>query len=142
MNDSVDELAHELLEAAERARMKAYAPYSGFTVGAAVATSAPRQIFTGCNIENASYSVALCAERVAIFNAVAAGFRDLAAIAVVVPEEARDDIGTCISCGACRQVMSEFMGVDALIIVGQKAGYRLFTLNELLPTPFRLNTMK
>jgi cytidine deaminase len=94
----------ELLEAARHAGQRAYCPYSQFPVGAAVLTMDGR-IFTGCNIENASYGLAICAERVALFHAVAAGVRQIARIAVSCLKGTTNDPGTLMPCGACRQVM-------------------------------------
>ncbi len=91
----------ELVSAARAAREKAYAPYSRYQVGAAVQTVEGR-VFTGCNIENASYGLSICAERTAIFAAVAAGAREITAVALVTA-----DGGT--PCGACRQVLAEFL---------------------------------
>ena len=122
----------QLLDQARRARERAYAPYSHFRVGAAVLT-ATGEIFSGCNLENASYGATICAERVAIFAAVAAGCRDLTALAVIAdtPEPAAP-------CGLCRQVLAEF-NPDCPVIMATIAGnWRLTNLNELLPLPFRL----
>ena len=92
----------QLLDQARRARETAYAPYSNFKVGAAVLTAAG-EIFSGCNIENASLGATICAERVAILTAVAAGHRDLTALAVVA-----DTPDPVAPCGLCRQVLAEF----------------------------------
>jgi cytidine deaminase len=121
-----------LIDQARRARERAYAPYSHFRVGAAVLT-ATGEIFSGCNLENASYGTTICAERVAIFAAVAAGCRDLTALAVIAdtPEPAAP-------CGLCRQVLAEF-NPDCPVIMATTAGdWRLTNLNELLPLAFRL----
>lgn len=122
-----------LIEAARRARLHAYAPYSNYAVGAAVRTSDGR-IFTGCNVENASYGLTVCAERVAVFSAVAAGAREVVAVAVCTP-----DGGT--PCGACRQVLMEFAPApDACTIwvVRPDELVARYTLAELLPHAFRL----
>jgi cytidine deaminase len=125
----VDEAA--LLDAAGRAQAGAYAPYSGFRVGAAVLTADGR-VFTGANVENAAYPVTICAERVAVPSAVAAGARDLVALAVV-----GDGPGPCTPCGTCRQVLFEF-APDLLVVAagsdGAVARYRLGA--ELLPDGF------
>lgn len=110
----------KLLATAEEAAKCAYAPYSGVHVGAALLAE-NGEIFTGCNIENASYGLTICAERVALFSAVAKGIRSFSAIAV-----------THTPCGACRQVLSEFG--DMLIIT--KEGTK--RLSELLPQAFSL----
>ncbi len=121
----------QLLDQARRAREHAYAPYSRFTVGAAVLT-ATGQIFSGCNIENASLGATICAERVAIFRAVAAGHRDLTALAVIA-----DTPEPVAPCGLCRQVLAEF-NPDCLVLMANTAGRtRLANLKELLPLAFR-----
>ena len=107
------------------ARERAYAPYSGFAVGAVV-VAADGRAFAGCNVENLSYSLTNCAERVALGSAVAAGVRELVAVVVVA------DSGVPISpCGACRQVLAEF-GDPELRLVG-RADCVSFRLSELLP---------
>ena len=117
-----------LIAKAMEAREKAYAPYSGFAVGAALLAKSGR-IYTGCNVETASYGLTICAERAAVFKAVSEGEHDFAAIAVVT------DRGVT-PCGACRQVLMEF-GEDIQVIVANGAGqYRVFTLQELLPEAF------
>lgn len=114
-----------LVEAAWNARQRAYAPYSNFAVGAAL-LAADGRIFGGCNVENLSYGLTNCAERVAIGAAVAAGVRDFVAVAVVA------DTGVPISpCGACRQVLAEF-GVPRVILANRTECLE-FTLEELLP---------
>ena len=118
-----------LLRAASRARPRAYAPYSQFPVGAAV-LAADGSIYTGCNVENASYGLTLCAERVAIHTAVASGRRRFVAIAVVGPAGI-----TLTPCGACRQVMEEF-GVQTVIIASPRGAPAVVALPALLPIPF------
>jgi cytidine deaminase len=119
-----------LIEAAKRAREKAYVPYSTFPVGAALITE-DGTLFTGCNIENASFGLTNCAERTAIFKAVSEGHRKFTAIAVVA-----DTSEACSPCGACRQVMSEF-GPDARVILTNLRGHTLVTtVRELLPGAF------
>src|ERR1700741_3390871 len=93
-------IGQRLVEAAIAARSRAHAPYSNFQVGAAVAT-ASGEIFGGCNVENASYGLTICAERAAVCAAVAAGHKEIVAVAVVT-------LGAASPCGACRQVLSEF----------------------------------
>lgn len=115
----------ELVIAAWQARESAYAPYSRFAVGAAVMTD-DGQIFTGCNVENLSYGLTMCAERVAIGAAVASGARNFRMIAVVA------DTAVPISpCGACRQVMAEF--AVPRVILANRSERLEFTLEELLP---------
>jgi len=118
----------DLITKAMEARERAHAPYSDFTVGAALLTKSGR-IYTGCNVENASYGLSICAERVAVFKAVSAGERDFEAIAVVTEKGVTP-------CGACRQVLREF-AEDIRVIVADGAGeYRVFALRELLPEAF------
>jgi cytidine deaminase len=120
-----------LIGAARQARQKAYAPYSSFCVGAALRTRSGR-VFTGCNVENVSYGLTVCAERVAVGKAVSEGERDFEAIAVVSE-------GTATPCGACRQVLAEF-NRDLRVIVadveGSEENHREFCLSELLPEAF------
>ena len=120
--------ADRLIAAAMAARRMAYAPYSGFAVGAAL-LAADGQVTTGCNVENASYGLGVCAERNAIFHAVAEGVRDFVAVAVVTENGVTP-------CGACRQVLAEF-NPDMVVIVGDTAGNRrVYTLRQLLPDAF------
>ena len=116
----------ELIQAALRAREMAYAPYSHFAVGAAV-RGASGKIYTGANVENASYGASMCAERCAVFAAVNAGERRIEAIAV-----------TETPCGMCRQVLREFADPEKLQIAVARSvdDYRVFTLAELLPESF------
>ena len=121
-----------LIELAERARERAYAPYSGFSVGAALLCE-DGEVFCGCNIENASYTPTCCAERVALFSAVKEGRRRFRAIAVVGNEN------PCPPCGVCRQVLSEFCDGDFTVILKHKEGSpETLTLGELLPHRFSL----
>lgn len=124
----------ELVEAARRARERAYAPYSRYAVGAAVWTEDYR-LFTGANVENASYGLTMCAERVAVFAAVASGAREIRAVAV-----ATENGGA--PCGACRQVLAEFIPKDgsplAVLLVDATGGVRETTLAALLPQAFGL----
>lgn len=125
------ELIHSALEARERA----YVPYSGFRVGAAVET-AEGKVYTGCNIEIASYSPTICAERTAIFKAVSEGSRKIKRIAIV------GDAKDTYPCGVCRQVLREF-GEDAeIIIVNSEDDYRIYTLEDLLPHSFGPEQLK
>lgn len=114
----------ELIALAAEARRKAYAPYSQYAVGAAVLTASGK-VYTGCNVENASYGLAVCAERTAAFKAVCDGEREFTAIAVVT-----ENAGT--PCGACRQVLAEF-GPEMRVLVADASGdYRVYSLPELL----------
>jgi len=124
-----------LLEAAEVARKNAYAPYSKFTVGAALLTESGT-IYTGCNVENASYGETCCAERTAIFKAVADGHRRFTAMAVVGGKQAEASASACVPCGSCRQVMAEFCNDDCIIL---SHGLET-TLGALLPDAFRLTS--
>ena len=124
------ELARSLLDLAREARRNAYAPYSEFPVGAALLASDGR-IFTGVNVENVSYGLANCAERVAIFRAVTEGAREFDAIAVVGPE---DDV-SCSPCGACRQVMHEF-APDMILVTPDGDGFHADRVRDLLPGAF------
>jgi cytidine deaminase len=124
------EEADRLVAAARRARSRAYAPYSNFTVGAA-ALCAGGRVFEGCNIENAAYGPTVCAERVALFCAVVAGCRDIRAVAVVGP-----GAGPLTPCGTCRQVMWE-LAPEATVIMEGEGGERMTTtVAELLPEAF------
>jgi cytidine deaminase len=121
----------ELIEAARRAREKAYVPYSRFPVGAALLTE-DGSLYTGCNIENASYGLANCAERTAMFKMVSDGHHRFSIIAVIADTE-----GPVSPCGACRQVMSEF-GPDArVILTNLKGDVQNTSVRELLPGAFR-----
>jgi cytidine deaminase len=133
----LDEMVRqELLDQARQAREAAYAPYSNFKVGAAVLTVAG-EIFAGANIENASLSATICAERVAIFTAVAAGWRRFTALAVIA-----DTPDPVPPCGLCLQVLAEF-SLDCAVIMANIAGrWRLLPLKELLPFAFRLPSQK
>lgn len=121
----------ELIQIAKQASQNAYAPYSKFQVGAALVTKQGR-IYTGCNIENASYGATNCAERTAIFKAVSEGEREFIRIAVTV-----SDGSTAYPCGICLQVMNEFMP-DVDIILEQDGEIVTYSLSELLPRGFVL----
>lgn len=120
-----------LLRHAREARTHAYAPYSHFPVGAALLAEDGR-VFTGCNVENAAYTVGNCAERVAIGKAVSEGARRFLAIAVAGP----DDSVACTPCGACRQVISEFGPELAVVMPDGPDRYKLSNMRELLPGAF------
>lgn len=124
--------ARSLLADARAALESAYVPYSSFPVGAALLTS-DGTVFTGGNIENASYGLTVCAERVAIFRAVNSGHREIAAIAVVAA-----NVDEVTPCGACRQVINEFVPPDASpVVILERDGEPVFTtLDELLPRAF------
>lgn len=119
-----------LLEAARRAMASAYAPYSGFRVGAAL-LAADGTVWAGCNVENASFGLTICAERVALFHAVSEGRRDFKALALVT--EAEEPVPPC---GACLQVLSEFCS-DLSVVSGAPQGReKKWMLCELLPERF------
>lgn len=122
-----------LLRAAEKAMKNAYAPFSKFRVGAAILT-AKGDVFVGCNVENSSYGMTNCAERTAIFSAVAAKGPKLEIVAVAVTNA--QDVA-CSPCGACRQVIYEF-GPNAVILYEGKKGPKESHITELLPEGFRL----
>lgn len=127
--------AKELLNIAVQAREGAYAPYSGFFVGAALLCS-DGEIFTGANVENSSYGGTICAERVAITSAVTHGHRNFEAIAIVGAPEGQAPTQTCVPCGFCRQVMSEFCSPDFKIILADGDNIKVYTIGEMLPAAF------
>lgn len=118
----------ELVAQALQARRQAYAPYSRYAVGAALLGSSGR-VYAGCNVENAAYPLAMCAERAAVVRAVSEGEREFVALAVATENGAAP-------CGACRQVLREF-GVDIVVLIADASGaYRTTTVAELLPDSF------
>ena len=119
----------KLLAEAKRVRDFAYCPYSKFAVGAAV-LGASGEIYGGCNVENAAYSVTNCAERTAIYNAVSAGEEDILALAVVT-----ESSPPATPCGACRQVVAEFR-IPRILIANVAGEVKEMTLSELLPDAF------
>ena len=129
----------ELMQLAAEARKNAYAPYSGFSVGAALLGKSGT-VYTGCNVENAAYSPANCAERTAIFKAVSEGERNFSAIAIV---GGRGDMPSslCPPCGVCRQVLAEFCQGDLRILLGTPEKIQVTTLSELLPLAFDSNNL-
>lgn len=129
----------KLIEFAEKARLNAYAPYSGFKVGAALLCD-DGEVFVGCNVENAAYSATNCAERTAIFSAVAAGKRKFVAIAIVGGKGDRAS-DTCLPCGVCRQVLTEFCPGDFKIVTGCESDVRVYTLSQLLPLAFNSDSL-
>lgn len=126
--------AKELMKIARKARQNAYAPYSHFAVGAALLAESGR-VYTGCNIENASYGLTCCAERNAIFSAVGAGERRFKMLAV-----AADSPEPVAPCGACRQVIAEF-GIPLVVMGNLKEATKTMTAEELLPYGFGQDSM-
>jgi cytidine deaminase len=125
----------QLMEAAIRARENAHAPFSGFKVGAAVETGDGR-IYSGCNVENISYSLTLCAERVAIFKAISEGARQFRKVVV-----AADTENLTPPCGSCRQILWEFCGDIELVLVNLQGKTESFRLKDLFPRPFDASSM-
>jgi len=126
---------NDLIEAARKVRERAYAPYSQFLVGAAVSTM-DGQIFAGCNVENSSYGLTICAERTAIFKAVSEGQTEITGLAVVVDTEQATP-----PCGACRQVMWEVCGDIPVVLANLEGELVRTTVLELLPVPFDENNL-
>ena len=124
-----------LIEKAKEAMKSAYAPYSCFKVGAAL-LCADGSIYTGCNIENASFSPTVCAERVALFKAVSDGKREFSAIAVCGGKDGVLTDNYCYPCGVCRQVLSEFCKEDFKIYVMSRDDVKEYTMSQLLPNGF------
>ena len=127
----------ELLALARRARENAYAPYSGFAVGAAL-LGADGRVYTGCNVENAAYPVACCAERTALFHAVAEGAREFTAIAVAGGRIGDNAEASCPPCGVCRQALAEFCDPETfrVYLAASGGGVEETTLGALLPRAF------
>jgi len=119
-----------LVAIAREAQERAYAPYSQFRVGAALLTSGGK-VFSGANIENASYSLTICAERTAIFSAVLAGEREFEALAIT-----SSGSGSLNPCGACLQVLAEFSPATSIIISNGKGHLQQYSLSEMLPHAF------
>ncbi len=125
-----EEVQQGLIHQAQAAYQQAYVPYSHYPVGAAVLFSSGK-IYSGCNVENASYGLTVCAERNAIFQAVAQGERELKGIAIAVPT---DEFPS--PCGACRQVIREFAVDCPVILINGQGGIRVTRLKTLLPDAF------
>ncbi|SFQ36628.1 cytidine deaminase [Caldicoprobacter faecalis] len=126
----IDADVRRLIDEALKVKERAYVPYSNFRVGAALLAE-DGSVYTGCNVENASYGATCCAERVAIFSAVADGKRSFKAVAVV-----SDYKGFTFPCGICRQVMLEF-DIPTVIVADSNGTYREYTLKDLLPNGFK-----
>jgi cytidine deaminase len=125
-----DDVRQKLIQTAQEARKWAYAPYSGYAVGAALLTASGR-VYDGVNVENAAYPTGICAERVAVFKAVSEGEREFEAIAVVT-------VNGGSPCGSCRQVLAEF-GLHTIVLLANEDGQLLreMTVEDLLPGAFR-----
>lgn len=127
-------MIQNMTEAAMAARANAYAPYSGFFVGAALRCESGK-IYTGCNVENASYSMGICAERNAVFQAIAAGERNFRTLSIVGGKTDEEALSLpCIPCGACLQVLSEFCSGDFPILLADG----VHKLSDFLPNSFKL----
>jgi cytidine deaminase len=120
----------QLIAAAKQARENAHAPFSNFRVGAAVHATSGR-IFGGCNVENATYGLTICAERVAIFKAISEGERGFDAVAVVTDTETLTP-----PCGACRQIIWEFCGAVPVVLSNLKGRVEVLQMRDLFPKPF------
>ena len=126
--------AKDLMRLAVAARERAYAPYSGFMVGAALLGKSGK-VYFGCNVENAGYSATNCAERTAFFKAISDGERAFEAIAIVGGKKG-EALTFCAPCGVCRQVMAEFCDGDFPVVLGTPDKYEIHKLSELLPMAF------
>lgn len=123
----------EIIELAEKASKNAYVPYSKFPVGACILAESGN-IYTGCNFENASYGLTICAERNAVGTAIANGEKKIRAIAIFSP-----NMQNCTPCGACRQVLAEFKSEEGLDVITKcNDGLRVHSIEELLPEGFQL----
>lgn len=122
----------DLLDSARKARLRSYAPYSFFKVGAAILTESGT-VVPGCNVENSSYGLTLCAERVAIFSAIASNSGTPVAIAI-----AGESGVPCNPCGACLQVLAEFSNDILIVLESAEQGLLVYRLDEMLPLRFRL----
>jgi len=129
-NNKIDKATERLIKAARDARKRAYAPYSKFKVGAALECT-DGSVFTGCNVENATFGATCCAERTAVFKAISEGKHKFKRIAIVA-----DTKGPCMPCGICRQVLFEFSPEISVISANLRGKFTIAPLSELLPKPF------
>lgn len=125
----------QLIETAVKAREMAYAPYSHYKVGAALLAKSGK-IYTGCNVENASFTPTNCAERTAFFKAISEGDREFEMIAIVAGKDGEELSKNCTPCGVCRQVMTEFCDKGFKIILGTPDDFKVLTLEEIMPYSF------
>ena len=125
-----------LVTVARNARKKSFSPYSNFRVGAALLTKSGK-VFSGCNIENSSFGLTICAERTAIFKAVSEGYTQFAAIAI-----ATDENEYIAPCGACRQVLMDLAGDIDVVMSTDRGNYKLAKVSELLPFPFGMDNLR
>ena len=125
----------QLIETAVKAREMAYAPYSHYKVGAALLAKSGK-IYTGCNVENASFTPTNCAERTAFFKAISEDDREFEMIAIVAGKDGEELSKNCTPCGVCRQVMTEFCDKDFKIILGTPDDFKVLTLEEIMPYSF------
>ena len=132
IRDSLLMTDEQLLQIANEVRERAYAPYSGFKVGAAL-LCADGTVVTGVNIENATYTPSICAERTAFFKAISEGHKDFVKIAVTC------DKAFCSPCGVCRQVMAEHAPELEILLGNPQGTFKRMTIKELLPETFKLN---
>ncbi len=124
----------ELIQRAKQARKRAYAPYSGFMVGAALLGKSGK-VYEGCNVENASYSATVCAERTALLKGVSEGEKEFLAIAIVGGRYEMTDT-FCPPCGVCRQSLAEFCDKDFRVVLSTEEDMQICTLGQLLPLAF------
>lgn len=120
----------QLIKEATKVRLRAYAPYSGFKVGAALETERGK-IYTGCNIENTSFGISICAERVALFKAISEGERKFKRIVIVTGSKELS-----FPCGTCRQALHEFSSDIEVVLVNLKRKMKIIPLSKLFPNPF------
>lgn len=138
---------YDLLSAALKTRERAYTPYSKFKVGAAILTR-DNKIISGCNIENASYPVGICAERVAISSAISEGYNEFKALLIVGGKDGKNITKYCFPCGMCRQFLREFCSDDFKLIFvkynikSKTPEFKIYTLSELLPESFEAKNLK
>ena len=131
------EMINQLIDTAIHQLKYSYTPYSNFKVGAALLAK-NGQVYTGCNIENASYGACNCAERTALFRAVYEEKKEFCAIAIVGKSQEKEEFDYCAPCGICRQVMAEFCDPDTFQVIVAKSteDYKIYLLKELLPLSF------